>query len=249
MQSAKRPSVDELEKIPRVRALMKEAQGIIREYTFNHQLSAKQRELRSKEEELARREAVIAAAERSLKEREAALVARLAEVARREAALAARAGTLADDEHRRLSMGDRPRTASFSGSAAQPAPLLRHHSLPEVLQSGPSVNADVKRVRSISGQALPPYVATERPTIDTSVPSSRPGTASSISSASSAPSIAVYCDDTEMTTAPSSSIAPRSNGVSGFPPSFAGAKASSADTTTPHSDTASRAYGRMVAGL
>lgn len=172
MQSTKRPAIEDLEKVPRIRSMSRDSSMIVREYNFNHAQAGKQREWKVKEDELARREAAVVANERALREREAALSAKLVDVARREAALAARSGTLADDECRRYSVGDRPRTASISSATTGCAPtgtssssiatggpqqplLFRAHSASDVLMHpvvGMHGAPDLKRTRSMSIQ-------------------------------------------------------------------------------------------------
>lgn len=133
LESAKRPSVEDLERIPRVGELSRDAAMIVREYGLNQAAAARMRELRGREEEVARREAAVAAGERSLREREAALAARAAELARAEAAFAARVGAAAgaagaagDEDSRRYSCGDRLRRPSSSagmGMMGMPMPM------------------------------------------------------------------------------------------------------------------------------
>jgi len=172
LQSAKRPSVEDLERLPRIAAMAPQSGLLVREHALNHAYGARMRELRGREEEVARREAAVREGERSLREREAALAARVAEAARVEAALTARAGTLADEESRRYSMGDRPRRPSGSVGPAPAAPvapgstgssasgwpaapqLHRASSLPEAAMEAHLVAAAaLKRTRSMSGAA------------------------------------------------------------------------------------------------
>jgi hypothetical protein len=159
--------VEDLERLPRIAAMAPQSGLLVREHALNHAYGARMRELRGREEEVARREAAVREGERSLREREAALAARVAEAARVEAALTARAGTLADEESRRYSMGDRPRRPSgsvgpapaapvASGSAGWPAApqLHRASSLPEAaMDAHLSAAAALKRTRSMSGTA------------------------------------------------------------------------------------------------
>ena len=81
LESAKRPAVEDLEKLPAVAALSRETALIVREYAMSQAAAARLRDLRAKEDELVRREAALVAAERSLRAREAALDARAAELA------------------------------------------------------------------------------------------------------------------------------------------------------------------------
>lgn len=136
LEAAKRPSIEELERLPRIRAGSAHSNLIVKEYTLNATYAARARELKAKEEELARREAAVLAAERGLKEREAAVAARAAELQRRETAV-----LKAEEESRRYSMGDRLRPPVAPGAAAAAAGghsaggpmLMRAHSLPDVL--------------------------------------------------------------------------------------------------------------------
>ena len=79
-QQSKRPTVEELDRLPRPKAVTRETGLALREYQVSSALAAKQREVKAREEELEKREAAAAAAEARMREREAALTARVAEV-------------------------------------------------------------------------------------------------------------------------------------------------------------------------
>jgi hypothetical protein len=165
LQSVKRPAIEELEKIPKVRAIAKESSLVVKEYSLNHQQTSKMREWKAKEDDLIKREAAVAAAEKALREKEAVYAAKMTDLQRREAALAARLGNLADEENRRYSMGDRPRSSSGTSGSGLPAPgagipLHRAHSMSDVMQ-GPAVVLPVpelKRGRSMSTQGVNPFL-------------------------------------------------------------------------------------------
>jgi hypothetical protein len=83
LDATKRPSVEDLEKIPNVRAVLKESCGpLMREYQLNQQYGQKARELKAKEDELARREQVLLERERAVAQREQAVAAKIAELQR-----------------------------------------------------------------------------------------------------------------------------------------------------------------------
>lgn len=188
VDSTKRPAIEELEKVPRIRAGLPAALAVVKEYSMNSSFASKARELKAKEEELAKREVALAAAEKSLKEKEAALAARTAELSRREAGLAARLGTLADEESRRYSMGDRlrPPTASSTTSTASSVtstgiafapsvapPMFRAHSMGDVTAPATSTAASLtqdayaglRRARSMStSTAVAPPLSIAVPT-------------------------------------------------------------------------------------
>lgn len=95
LDQSKRPSVEDLEKIPQVKAVLKDTCGpMVKEYQLTQQYAGKARDLKAKEEELQRREAAVADKERILAEREkgvaqkeAAISAKMAELQRRETAM------------------------------------------------------------------------------------------------------------------------------------------------------------------
>lgn len=155
-QQSKRPTVEELDRLPRPKAVSRETGLALREYQarsggprryregpqsdppspapraqVSSALAAKQRDVKAREDELERREAALGAAEARLREREAAVAARAAEVARREAVLTQR-----EEEARRHSMGDRPSLAAFAQQqqpASARAPLHRAFSAGDVM--------------------------------------------------------------------------------------------------------------------
>lgn len=211
LETAKRPSVEDLEKLPQIRAMSREASLVVKEYSINHSYTTRMRELKAKEEEVARREAAVASMERAIREKEASLAARATELQRREAALAARLGSMGDDESRRYSMGDRLRPptsgGSVGGSTGSGAPLHRAHSMSEIpvggmgstvaqagmggIPAGTGMGGgvpDLRRARSFSSQAGAPSLSIGVPSDATIIPvsvSSRPPSSGGLSTTSS----------------------------------------------------------------
>ena len=101
LDSTERPSVEDLERIPKVATMARENVLLIREYNLNQMYATKSRELRAKEVELERREAAV----KEKEERLAALEQRLAVAASGSAlgnrgAAAAGPGPFMDVDHR-----------------------------------------------------------------------------------------------------------------------------------------------------
>lgn len=59
--------MEDLDKIPRVKSISRDAGLLVREYALNQANTAKAREMKAREEELTKREAAVTAAERTVR--------------------------------------------------------------------------------------------------------------------------------------------------------------------------------------
>ncbi len=143
-QPTKRPAVEDMEKLPRVKAGMDRAQAIVASYTAalngGRPASAATAPTAVPDAaELMRREAALMARELAVARAEASVAARLAEVGRREAACASReAGTYS-----------RPSTAGSTGCAG--FPTMQAPTLARAYSAGAEMQKAVSRPSSAGG--------------------------------------------------------------------------------------------------
>jgi serine/threonine protein kinase len=87
VDATKRPTVEDLERIPNLKPFMGDAMGSVKEYQAGHKYAARVKDVGAREESLAAREAAVAEREKALAEKEAQLAEREAAVAARERVL------------------------------------------------------------------------------------------------------------------------------------------------------------------